>query len=271
MWKSKFLDDNIKVVLGLLVLGIILLLISECLPDSIFKNMINQIALAILISGILGLINEYILKKSLVDLILDKIQIKSDVDNTGIESILTKITEINYKLYFKQATKNIDIVHIYGRTWTNNHIDEIMERVKTAKCKVRVVLVSPNSSFVPALEKHFDYEEGKLGELIEEVTDVWRKQYNKIEDISKKDTRKSKKKKLGTIELYYHEGQPTNSIYRIDDKIIVIQTKSSKEKTTKLPAIIFKNTKNNDCIFKIYQNEINTLIKESQKVDLSTK
>lgn len=67
--------------------------------------------------------------------------------------------------------------------------------------------------------------------------------------------------------MYYHKGQPTNSMYRIDDRIIVIQTKTTKEKTTRMPAMIFKNTFKNNCFFNIYVKELNQLIKESKKVD----
>lgn len=265
--KDTYRYKNIIVVLFLAIVSLGLLFLSENMPQGIWQNIVNQISLAILISGILGLINEYMLKESLVELILNKVKIKSDVDSTGIELILARITEIDYKLYFKKAKKNIDIVHIYGRTWTNSHLDEIMDRVKSVNCKVRVILVDPNSLFVPALEKHYGYEDGQLKSLIEEVSDIWRKQYKKIEDMSV--NKKRKKQKIGKIELYYHNGQPTNSMYKIDDRIVVIQTKTTKEKTTRLPAMIFKNTKKDDCFFKIYDKEINQLIKESRLVDLS--
>lgn len=150
--------------------------VSECIEEGSWKIIVNQVSLAIYISGILGIINEYILKETLVELILDKLRIKSEVDISGLDEILPGITEINYKGYFKKAKKNIYIVHIYGRTWTNNNIDEIMDRIMSSnsKVKVRVVLVDPDSPFVPGLEKHFDYKEGELKKLIAEVGHIWK-------------------------------------------------------------------------------------------------
>lgn len=265
MIKGKFRDKNIIVVLSLAIFGMAGLFLSECIEGGVWKNIVNQVSLAVLISGILGIINEYILKETLVELILDKLRIKSEVDVAGLEEILPGITEINYKDYFKRAKRNVDIVHIYGRTWTNNNIDEIMDRVMSYNCKVRVILVDPDSPFVPGLENHFDYKDGELKQLIEDVSSIWKGKYIKKEKIPA--TKKKKEKKIGTIELYYHKGQPTNSMYRIDDRIIVIQTKSTKEKTTRMPAMIFKNTNKNNCFFNIYEKEIKQLVEESTRVE----
>ncbi|MDM8129344.1 hypothetical protein QUV80_12855, partial [Paraclostridium benzoelyticum] len=236
MKKEKFRDKNIIVVLFLAIVGLVALFLSECMNVGFWKNIVNQVSLAILISGILGIINEYILKETLVELILDKLRIKSEVDTTGLEEILAGITEINYKNYFKKAKKHVDIVHIYGRTWTNNNIDEIMDRIMASNCKVRVVLVDPESPFVHGLENHFDYKEGEIKRHIEEVTSIWKEKYKKIEKTQSSGKRKPKN--LGKIELYYQKGQPTNAMYGVDDRIIVIQTKTTKEKTTRLPAMI---------------------------------
>lgn len=267
MLKGRFKDRNVIVVLVLALVGLIFFIISEKFCEGLAKNILNQISLAILISGILGMINEYCLKTNLIELVLEKVDMKSDLDSTGIEAIYSNITEINYKSYYKKARRNIDIVHIYGRTWTTNHIDEIMEKAKSVNCKVRVVLVSPDSPFVGALEKHYDYDEGKLKSLIQEVSNIWRTKQEKLDEIKKASKKKSKN--VGNIELYYHKGQPTNSMYRIDNRIVVVQTKTTHEKTTMLPAMIFRKTENENGYFKIYQKEIEQLIKESEKVNLS--
>ncbi|GAA0115717.1 hypothetical protein [Clostridium senegalense] len=259
----NFKNSHIIVILILAISGIMLLLISEFITNNICKSLINEIGSAIVISGILGIIDEYVLKESLVELILNKMKIKEEVDRTGLEELLSGISEINYRYYFKDAKRNIDIVHIYGRTWTNNNIDEITERVLKSNCKVRVILVDPNSKFVPALEEHFKYEDGKLEKLINDVGDMWKSKHEKKKN-------QKKKKTLGKIELYYHKGQPTNSMYRIDDRVIVVQTKTTQEKTTRMPAMIFKDTNKEDCFFKIYVNEIEQLIRESKYIDFDS-
>lgn len=259
---KNFRSQHIIVALFLALLGVVLFILSEFIPNKIFNNVVSEIAGAVLISGILGIIDAYLLKESLIELILEKIKVKEEVNRTGLEELLPGITEINYKYYFKNANKNIDIVHIYGRTWTNNNIDEITERLLRTNCKIRVVLVDPSSPFVTALEEHFGYEKGQLVNLINSVSKMWKEKYIKKQSQGKRKTQSS-------IKLFYHRGQPTNSMYRIDNRVIVVQTKTTKEKTTKMPAMIFKDTNKEDCFYNSYIKEIEQLIKESIEVDFN--
>ena len=75
-----------------------------------------------------------------------------------------------------------------------------------------------------------------------------------------------KNKKCGTVELYYFNGQPTNSLYRIDNKMIVVSCKSSKEKSVFLPYSIYQNNGEKG-LYKVYLEEIETIIKEAEKVE----
>lgn len=261
-YKSK----HIIVILILIIISIVIFILSDVINSTwhnywinIVVSLLNNIASAILISGVLGIIDAYCLKSTLIDLILEKVKIKEQLNSTGLEEVLPGIKSISYNVYIKKATKHIDIVHIYGRTWTNTYSDEIKDKLLKSNCKIRIILVNPESPFIPALEKHFDYKPNELIENIKYVTKIWTEIYNK------KINQSNRKKSQGTIELYYHSGQPTNSMYRVDDRIIVVQTKSTKEKTTRLPSMIFKNTNKDDCLYNTYLKEINQLIKESVK------
>ncbi|AAK79873.1 membrane protein [Clostridium acetobutylicum EA 2018] len=261
--KKYFKNLHITYGLSLATVGIILFLLANVIKNSFFNGVINNIASAVLISGIFSLIDNYLLKDSLVSLILDKVHIKEQIDETGLESMMPGIADINYKYYIKEAQNNIDIVHIYGRTWTSTNIEEVTDRLLNSDCCVRVVLVHPDSLFVPALEEHFGYEKGELKNLINEVSCSWKKKYNKKLQQGKKATK-------STFKLYYHKGQPTNAMYRIDDRIIVVQTKTTKEKTTRMPSMIFKDTGKEKCFYNIYLKEINQLIKEADPIELNS-
>jgi hypothetical protein len=239
------------------------MIISQSVNNEFWKAIIRNIASAILITGIFSLLNQYFLKDKLVELILNKLNLKQDIDRAGIESLFSGIDDIDYRYFFKKAKKNIDILHIYGRTWTNNNIDEITNKYLNSNCNIRVILLSPNSLFVPALADHYNSEHynctpGNLRDIILEVANKW------AEMVKKKHGRKSK----NFLKLYFHFGQPTNSIYRIDDRIIIVQTKTSKGKTKRLPSIICKDTQRADDLYSIYMDEIELIIKESQEVDI---
>ncbi|MDE5539124.1 MAG: hypothetical protein K2J20_01395, partial [Bacilli bacterium] len=173
--------------------------------------------------------------------------------------------------YFENAKSDIDIIHNYARTWTASNFDFIKNTVMNKECRLRVVLLNPESPFVSALEAHYDYTKGHLVELINEATDRWKSLYCDVEEkrqaFLKKKSSTYKNKHCGSVELYYFNGQPTNSIYRIDNKIIVVNTKNSKEQSIYLPYTIFQDNGEKG-LYHAYLKEIESIIKEAKKVDL---
>ncbi len=259
--KNTFKNTFLLTILATIIVGLILFWVTEYIPNILFKSVVSNVASALFISGVFGAVNEYMLKNSLVDLILDKLKLKEDIDRTGIEEVFFGISDIDYKYYIKRAKKNIDIVHVYGRTWTNTNIDVITETLMNSSCKIRVILVSPESPFVPALSEHYgtDVNPVSVDDLKKTMTDVagiWKELSNKY------NAHRSRRAK-GSLKLYYHNGPPTNSIYRIDDRVILVTGKTTKSKSTILPSFICKDTNKNEDLYNIYIDEIENLITES--------
>lgn len=255
-YKLRFIGALFFIV----ILGFILLLIgqSEKIASEFWKSVFSNVALALFISGILGLINEYILKDSLIEIILSKINLKQSIDRTGIEHVYTNIKEVDYDYYFSKSKSKIDIVHVYGQTWTNTHLDEIKSRLLNSNCKIRVVLLSPNSEFIPALAKDYNMSPDELRQKIYDVTDLWK-------ELAKCKVKTSRKKTQSNLELYYSSGKPFFSLYRIDDRVIQISTRISTGKSKALPVIICKNTFKADDLYDLYVEEIQLVINQSEK------
>lgn len=233
--------------------------------------LVSNIGSVLLVSGIYTIIDNMYLKKSLIELVIQKVSLDKEIDDTGLIRIDSVLTNIGYKEHFEQATSNIDIIHNYARTWTTNNFDFIKNTIMNKGCHLRVVLLNPESPFVPALEKHYGYAEGHLIELINEVTEKWKSLYYEVEEKRKACLKKKnssyKNKQCGSVELYYFNGQPTNSLYRIDNKIIVVNAKNSKEKSIYLPYTVFQNNGEKG-LYHVYLQEIETIIKEAIKVEL---
>lgn len=242
-------------------IGLAVLYGSEYINDeSIWNGVAENIGTAFFFTGILGLVQEFLLKEKLVDVILSKLKLREDINKTGIESIFFGIKEIDYGFHFKKASRNIDIIHIYGRTWTNTNIDDIEDRLLHSNCKIRVVLLSPDSPFVPALATHYNQTPESLETTIRDVAKLWKLAYEKKEQVRKRKTQ-------SIIELYYHTGFPANCLYRIDDRIIFVQNKMTKGKSKRLPSFIYQKTEKAESLYNDQLNEIESLISESEKVD----
>lgn len=261
MKNNNFKYLHVIVALLIAIIGIIMMGTSV--------ELIKNIGSVLLVSGVYTIIDSFLLKKSLIELVIQKVKLDREIDSCGLVELGTTLTNIDYKELINNAEKNIDIVHNYGRTWTTNNYDFVRKNVLEKNCSVRVVLLNPESLFIPALEKHYNYTEGELKKLIVEMNDKWHMLKEELEqkklDCKKKIHSKYKNKKCGTIELYYFNGQPTNSLYRLDDTIIVVNSKTSKQKSIFLPYAIYQNN-GSEGMYIEYVKEIDTIIEESTKV-----
>ena len=260
--ENKFSFRHIVVALICAIVGIMCMWLGN--------SLISNVGSVLLVSGIYTIIDNMYLKKSLIELVIQKVSLDKEIDDTGLIKVDSILTNINYKEQFENAKTNIDIVHNYARTWTTNNFDFIKQTILNNECRLRVVLLNPASPFVPALEKHYGYSEGHLVELINEVSDKWKSLYYEVEEkrrkCSKRNNSSYKNKKCGTVELYYFNGQPKNSLYRIDNKMIVVNCKNSKEKSIFLPYTIYQNNGEKG-LYNVYLEEIETIIKEAKKVE----
>lgn len=236
--------------------GILIIIVNEkFVPKEEFSYLIlNKIATAVIITGLFTLFNRLILRKNLIDLILGKVHLKKSLDNTGIKEAFTNILDINYRSYFKGA-KEIDIVHLYGRTWTNRYEDEIINALNN-KCKVRVVLCSSESPYLEGLSYKLDISIEELKIQILEVKKIWEKIQSKIENI------KNKQK----LSVYYANISPIGAFYRFDNTIVKIQGTSARhKKVKKLNVVICENTKSKIDFYSNCIEDINNLISQSTK------
>lgn len=238
-------------------IGILLLYVAQQLDaQSSWRPFLSALSSTLIVSGALGLLNKYFLTNELVKLILEKIKLKNDIDRTGIESIYTDLSDIPYKTWMKKS-KHIDIVHVYGQTWTNNNQGFIKGALDNNTCKVRVVLLSINSNFISPLAEQYSMDEDMLRRKMEAVKSIWVQLFASL-----KTTRIKK-----NLNVYYHTGTPCCSLYRFDDRIVVIQSKLTKGRTSNLPIFVCTKIEKSG-LYHMYLDEIESLIKEAQKLDL---
>lgn len=247
-------------VIGLLVFGGLFNYLTRFTGQSTFLSAtLNNLASALIITGVFSIINEYMLKDKLVELILNKLQLKDSIDKTGIIEIYSDINEIDYGHLIKNSKQKIDILHIYARTWTNHNFEELKEKVQRSNVSIRVVLMSPESKLIPGLADHYGLSVEDLVKRIREVEEKWKELY-----LSKKQS--GRKKTQSTLKLYFSDYLPTYSIYRFDDRLVNVQSKPSKEKTRKLPTVFVQNTIKEDDLYDMYSKQFEEVVKHSTEV-----
>jgi len=248
-------------IIGLLAFGLGLVLISQKTTNEFWKATWSNLASAIMVAGIFSAVNEKLMKDKLVELILSKIKLKDRIDKTGIEEVYTDIRDIDYRYYLKDAKNFIDIIHVYGRTWTTNNLDEIREKLFYSNCQIRIILVSPESIFIEGLANYYNISPEELKHRISEVTKMWT-------DLAEEKNRRKKSKTTSSLKLFYHKGQPASSLYRIDERIINVQNKFSGMRSKKLPTIVCRNTSQTDDLYENFLKEIEDLILTSDELTI---
>jgi hypothetical protein len=255
--KSTLFKNALYAGLILIILGLILLIFSIKLNDSLFSSILNNLASVLFISALVAVINDVFLKHSLMEMIIEKLNVNNQVVEVGLKNIELGLEGFNSTDRIRNSQENIDIVHAYAASWTGNNFSALVDTLRNTNCNIRVVLLDPKAAIVPGLANHFRISESELINRIENVTQEWKKIYS---ESGIGDDR---------LKLYYHNGMQTNALYRIDNEIILIQLKLAHAKRTKLPYIICENTRKREDLFSVYLEEIEDLICESREIKLS--
>ncbi|MBR6051343.1 MAG: hypothetical protein IKP68_09110 [Clostridia bacterium] len=228
------------------LLSVILFLIIS-IVSGFFQNMLNNIASVVLVSGIYTIFYEFLIKERFADEIISKVRLKNKIDSFGIGDIGFALREIDFQPYILSA-KNIDILHIEGKHWTDEYIDIIKESKQ--KKQIRVCLLSPNSSFYEAIARHYSKsKEEMMREKTKKVTEEWKSCISN--------------KRL-SFSIRFFDGVPAHSIYRFDNKIIIVFSNILSDLTKKLPYMIFEK-KSDDGIYDVYKNEFENIWEKSCK------
>lgn len=244
----------------LFLVGIGFLSLSQIEGVSTFwTSTLNNIASALIITGVFSIINEYLLKDKLVELILSKLKLRETIDKTGITEIFSNINDIDYGYLIKHSKKSIDVLHIYARTWTNNNFDELRDKILRSNVRIRVVLLSPESKLVEGLSGHYQIPKDELINRIKEMELKWG-------ELAELKHQQGRKKTQSSIELYYSDYLPAYSIYKFDDQVVNVQSKPSREKTGKLPSILVKDTLKENDLFDMYTKQFEDVLKNGTEV-----
>mgnify|MGYP000388757183 CR=1 FL=1 len=250
------------VVLVILLIGIGLLYIDEAFVgenNKLVSSILNKAATAVIITGLFSLLNTIILRKNLINLIHNKIKLKQGIDEVGVIDLFTDIRDIDFRDYFKNCKNEIDILHVYGQTWTSNHEQAIVDALNKKKCKIRVIILSEESPFISGLTNYYGYNEEQLRKKINEVKNTWQNILGRVNG-------KSTKKRL---KIYEVNMLPAYALYRFDNTLIKIDTRLiSKAKTKELNALICIDNEFDPSYFSNYMRDFNLLLSDNATNEL---
>ncbi|QWH11939.1 hypothetical protein EXW38_11445 [Bacillus mycoides] len=248
----KFLKTHYMLCMCILIaIGLVILCISYTINNNFIKNFLDDIASLFIVSAAVGVVTEAVLKDKITELILEKLKLKEETNQAGLISIVEN-QEFNFGEYFSMSKDEIDIVHVYSKSWTTNNISKIKDRIKNSNCKIRVVLLNPESEFVDGLAKYtYNCSKEDLKRRMIEARKLWEELYKEVQHVEEANS---------SIELYYTNCLPMHSLYRFDDYLVYVQSKATAGRTNNLITIIYKKDSKNISFYKRHLEEIEELI-----------
>ncbi len=96
-----------------------------------------------------------------------------------------------------------------------------------------------------------------LIEKTNDVLDIWETIY--------REATKNRTIEGAKLEIYFHKGFPSKSLYRFDDTIVSTPTVMIQNKSPIMPTICCQRNENPNCAFNAYYNEIKWLVANSTK------
>ena len=162
--------------------------------------------------------------------------------------------DVPYRELIRETMSAMTIVHAYGATWTRNYIEIIKQQCLQRNLDITVILLSINSKFCDSIEVHYGKEKGSMANSIQRVTEYWK-------ELGKEVSAKS------VVKVYYFDGNPVHSLYKFDNRIVVVSNKISNKLSLNLPCIICNQKKEvKEGLYYIYEEEIGELISEENLI-----
>ena len=168
-----------------------------------------------------GLFYEILIRRKNLEEAISLAKYGQSLNAAGICEYETSFRTIDFQNFFHGA-KNIDIMFIYGRTWTENNSNVLLEVLSDPDTTVRFCISNPNSYYLKCLEDNWyepdteKYSHEDLKRRIQETIGTLKGLYEKAK--SKANGR------VANLIIYLSNRDAPYSFYRSDSKLIFVRT-----------------------------------------------
>lgn len=252
--KENYILRIIISAFSFIVLGVIFIIYSTKFENETIKTVCNTLGAALVISGAYNVIYEAIIRKGMIATVVEKVNLKRSIDETGLKEIYLRIDDIPYRSMIENTKSKIIIMHSYGKNWTTQNIGYIRDICTKRNITVKVMLLNPKSTFCGSLDSHYNNERNPMKERIREMTTKWIQLDTELP-------------KGSSIEVYYFDGNPTHSIYVFDNEMVIIPSTVTNDFTYEIPNIrCQKDDSNNKGLYTAYESELESLEKTAERI-----
>lgn len=220
----------------LIILGLVCYFVQTKIPiqtnpglNTIFGNLGS----AVLICGLLNLLQDLITKKYDDDRLRELLGISLSIKQSLLKTILTDSSEYNYKDIIMKSI-NFHAIMNDGLRWIGNNSAFLEKRFSKKATMTEFYLVNPEGMFCPALALKTEKEVCDLQSKIKSSVDQIEATFNRS-------------KRQGTLRIYYLKNYPTQTLFYSDDSVIVTPYQTSSGRSI-IPLYEYKYIKGEQSI-----------------------
>lgn len=236
---------------GVVLAGIGLLLLSNIdLLDSRqwLEATVNQLGGLLVTTGGLAVLWELRGKREIMDEILEKTKVSSDIHTAGIERATMDWTEPPWDALLRES-KKFSIFISYGSGWRSAHWPKLREFAKDSEKVVRVYLPDPDDEMtMKVLADRYSYSLETIRSKVREAA----------RDFASLSTKNS-----ADIRVHYRAGDHTYTCYKFDEKILVTLYSNARERS-EVPVMLVSN----GTFYDFFAKDLESIERQSNEVAL---
>lgn len=170
------------------------------------KELTAQLGSLLVVTGGLAILWDLKGRRDLVDEVLAKAELRSDVATTGLKRASMDWRMVEWKNLIK-SSREIDVFIAYGSTWLSTHSTELEAFAADRRNQLRYFLPDPDDeSTMEMLAARFQYTPEILVSKVSEAA-------RSVAQISRGGE--------ADVRIWYRTGVPTFTCYRFDDTVVV--------------------------------------------------
>lgn len=212
-----------------------------------WDNIVRELGAMLLVTVSLGVLWEFLGKRMLVDEVLEKVRISTDIQRAGVLQIVDNFHDLEWKGWFEHAT-NLTVFVAYGHTWFRSHAQELQSLVARSGCRIHVLLPDPaQPELLSALARRFAMTPEDLRKRIEEAV----RNYHALEPV-----------KDSTVEVTLVKSPPLFTFYMFENVAIFVP--HSHRSQAPVPAFVVRE---GGSLYNYLCEELDALVKSGIRLE----
>ena len=238
---------------GAVAVGGLLLLVLSALSwfdtHAVLRSVMSQLGGVLFVSAVLTVFWDLRGKRDLIHEVLTRVRTSEEVKASGLTGATMDWATVPWGDLI-ESSRDISVFIAYGSSWRKNHWTRLTDFASKKENRLRLILPDPNDDpTVAILAQRFSYTPEKTRGLILEMAQEMAGLYSEGG---------------ADIRIYYRAGDPTYTMYKFDE-CIVVSLYANRRERGEIPVLTLRK----GSMFDFFVKDLEAILKQSESVSLA--